>query len=165
MNVDVDPTPSTSANDRASNPHASAESLQNAASYLAEVREYALHYLAAKLAIAKLNGRRIAIIVGIAAVGFLVVGAMLVSATVLLLLGASNAIGTAFNPPKPWIGQMTIGLVFIGGTLLATWLVLRKATNTSRRKTIETFEHRRREQKQRVGHDVVERATMSEVES
>jgi len=135
-----------------------ADSIRHAGNLLAELKSFASNYLAAKGDALKLSLKRGVIFAGLGVVGLIAAGGMLVTAVVLLLMGIANAIGKLFDPDQPWVGQVVVGVLILGGTGLGAWLMLRKITNRSREQTVAKYEQRHNEQRRKFGHDVRQHA-------
>lgn len=135
-----------------------AESIRHAGNLLAELKSYATNYLAAKSDALKLSIKRGMIFAGLGIIGLIAAGGMLVTAVVLLLMGIANGIGKLFDPDQPWVGQLVVGVLVLGGTGLGAWLMLRKITNRSREQTVAKYEQRHNEQRRQFGHDARQRA-------
>lgn len=125
--------------------------------HLAELREYAATYVAARADRMKLTVRTIAFwaMAGLLA-GVLAMTAV-VTAVVLLLVGIADGL-SALLGDNAWAGYMLCG----GGVmlLLAVGLMVfkRKWFQSSRRRTIQKYERRHQAQRAAYGHDVAQRA-------
>ena len=139
------------------------EAFKEAASRFAEVKEYAGYYVGAKLDGMKLTFRNIAlyavlgIVGGIAGLGFLI------TAVVLLLTGLAGLIGEIFpHKWEHWGGNLVLGLILVGGTVGVIIFGLKSITGSSRKRTIEKYENRKRDERRVYGHDVQQRAAEQE---
>ena len=150
--------------DRATADAPPTEALKAAGQFLSELKTYVGHYLAIKADGLKLSLKRLVLFIGLGLVGLVVGGGLLITAAVLLLMGIANGIGKLFEPDQPWVGQLVVGLLVLGGALLATWMALKKITNSSRAATVAKYERKHSEQRAQLGHDVVERASEYERE-
>ena len=131
----------------------------------AELKEYAAYYVAAKADGIKASFRNLGIFAALGVVGLLAGGAVIVTAGVLLLTGLAGAIGAIFDPDLPWVGNLVVGAVVLGGLAAATILFLRKMTAASRERTVKKYESRQQHQRVQFGHDVHERARQAEREA
>src|SRR3954447_3649682 len=104
------------------------EALKSAGRYFGELKAYAGNLLSAKADALKLTVKRLVIFAGLGIVGLIIGGAILVTAAVLLLNGLANLLSAAFDPPKPWFGQLIVGFIVLASTLVGTWLMLKKLT-------------------------------------
>lgn len=135
-----------------------ADAFKEAASRFAELKEYVGYYIGAKLDGAKITLRNVAIYVVLGVVGGIVGVALLIAATVMLLNGLAGAIGAIFNPDKPWVGNLVMGLLLVGGAVSVVIFGLKSITGSSRKRTIEKYENRKRDERGAFGHDVQQRA-------
>lgn len=107
--------------------------------HLSELRAHAALYLQANADRVRLSARQAALWGAIGLLAGLVGATVLITATVLALLGAANAIAAALGG-HAWAGQLIVALCVLCGTALACWLAMRKLAESSRRKTIEKYE-------------------------
>jgi len=130
------------------------DAFKNAATHLAEFKSFLGSYVSAKADAAKVSMRRLLIAVALGIVGGIVGIAFLIVAASMLLNGLANAIGAIFEPDKPWVGQLIVGALVLGGAVAGTILAVRKMTGASRKKTVAKYESQHAEQRRRFGHDV-----------
>jgi hypothetical protein len=140
-----------------------ADAVKEAASRFAELKEYAGYFVAAKVDGLKVTLRNVAIYAALGLVGGIVGIAVLIAATVMLLNGLSGLIAEIF-PEKweHWGGDLVLGLLLVGGAAAAVIFGLKSITGSSRKRTIEKYENRTREERRVYGHDVHERAAEQE---
>lgn len=140
-----------------------AEAVKEAASRFAELKEYAGYYVAAKLDGIKLSLRNLAIYAALGVVGGIAAIGFIIAAVVMLLNGLSGLIAQIF--PEKWEyfgGDLVLGLLLVGGTVAAVIFGLKSITGSSRKRTIEKYENRTRDERRVYGHDVHERAAEQE---
>jgi hypothetical protein len=130
------------------------DAFKSAGRHFAEFKAFAAHYFAAKADAAKLSVRKIILAVLLGAVAGVAGIAMLATAAVLVLVGLANAIGAAFDPPKPWVGQLIVGVVVLLGTMGAVVLMVRKITGASRARTVAKYESKHVQERRQFGHDI-----------
>ena len=140
-----------------------ADAFKNLGSQIGELKEYAFYYLAAKTDGIKASFRNLGLFAVLGIVGLMVAGATVVTATVLLLTGIAGAISAIFRsdytmPDRTWIGEITVGLLVLGGIGIGTMLFMKKFTAASRERTVKKYESRQQQQRVQYGHDVHERA-------
>ena len=140
-----------------------AEAFKEAASRFAELKEYAGYYVAAKADSIKVTLRNIALYAVLGIVGGIVGLGVLIAAAVMLLNGLSGLIGEIF-PEKweHWGGDLVLGLLLVGGAAAAVIFGLKSITGSSRKRTIEKYENRKRDERNVYGHDVQDRAAEQE---
>jgi hypothetical protein len=83
---------------------------------------------------------------------------LLITAVVLLLSGLAGAIGEMFDPDRPWAGALIVGFVVLAGTFAGVIILMKSITGSSRKRTIEKYENRKRDERNLYGRDVQERA-------
>ena len=105
----------------------------------------------------KVTVRNLGIYLGLAIVGLIAVGAMVVTAVVLLLRGISGGIGQLFSG-HPWLGDLITAVVVLAVLAAGVVVVMKKLTGTFRSQTVKKYEERLRRQRQQFGHDVDQRA-------
>ena len=133
------------------------EAFKNVARDLGELKEYVSYFLAAKMDGIKASVRNLGLYAVLGMVGLIAGGAIIVTAAVLLLTGLAGAIGAIFDPDKPWVGQLVVGLLVLGGLAGGVVLFMKKLTKASRERTVKKYESRQRQQRVDYGHDVAER--------
>jgi hypothetical protein len=136
-----------------------ADAFKDAAARLGEVKEYAGVLVAAKVDSLKLSLRNIGIYAALGIVGGLVGIGMLITAGVLLMQGLAGLIGEIF-PEKweDWGGPLVLGLVVVTAAVVGVLFAMKSITGSSRKRTIEKYENRKRDERLAYGHDVAERA-------
>jgi hypothetical protein len=140
-----------------------AEAFKEAASRFAELKEYAALYVAAKADGIKVTLRNVAIYAALGVVGAIVGIGFLITAVVLLLNGLAGLVGEIFPERfEDWGGPLVVGLLLLGGTAAAIVYGLKSVTNTSRKRLVEKYENRKRDERRVYGHDVQERAAEQE---
>lgn len=136
-----------------------AEAFKQASARLGELKEYASLYVAAKLDGLKLTLRNIVLYAVLGLVGAIAGVTMIVTATVYLLSGLAGAIGEiALDPYEWWTGRLIVGALVLGVTFGGIFFLMKRLTGSSRKRTIEKYEDRKRTERQLYGHDVQERA-------
>lgn len=80
---------------------------------LAELRAYAQQFFSAKLDLAKVTARNIAILAALGIIGALAAGATLIVALVMFLGGIAGAIGAAAGG-RMWVGDLIVGFLVLG---------------------------------------------------
>jgi hypothetical protein len=136
-----------------------AEALKQASGRLGELKEYVSLLVAAKVDGLKLTLRNIVFYAILGVVAAVIGVAMLVTASVYVLSGLAGAIGELFPEPYEWwAGRLIVGILFVGGTLVGVMLLTKSLTGSSRKRTIEKYENRKRVERNLYGHDVAERA-------
>ncbi|HZL33871.1 MAG TPA: hypothetical protein VFC78_01095 [Tepidisphaeraceae bacterium] len=133
------------------------QALREALNRLGEVKEYAAYFLAAKIDALKISARNIGVYVALGLLGACAGVAVVVVGVVLLLIGAAHGIGAALGGMY-WLGDLIIGVVVLAVVGAGAVFAASKLTGSTRKKTVEKYESRKRDQRIRYGHDVRERA-------
>ena len=134
--------------------HHPAEAFREAMGKVAELKEFASYYVSAKLDALKVTGRNLGVYAALGIVGLIAGGTIISTAAVLLLVGLAIAIGKPFDPDQPWVGAIVVGLLVLGGLAGGIILFMKKLTNTSRKRVVEKYENRQRDQRIIYGEDV-----------
>jgi len=134
-----------------------AEGLRPLLAQIAELREYATHYLSTRADILRLRARRIGLTVALGAVGGILGIVALSTAVVYVLRGMSGGLGELLGG-RVWAGDLITGLGILAVVAVAAYVSLPRWMNTSRRRTVEKYELRRQKQRVAFGHDVRQRA-------
>jgi hypothetical protein len=146
--------------------HAPAESFKNAAAHFAELKEYAGLFVAAKLDALKLTLRNVVLYAVLGLLGAIVGVALIVTAAVYLLSGLAGAIGEIFPQPYEWwAGRLIVGALVLGVTFGGVLFLMKSLTGSSRKRTIEKYENRKRDERDAFGHDVRDRAREQQAQS
>jgi hypothetical protein len=134
--------------------HHPADAFRDAGLRFGELKEFASYYVAAKLDAIKVTGRNLGIYAALGIVGLIAGGTIISTAAVLLLVGLALAIGKPFEPDQPWVGALVVGVLVLGGLAAGIILFMKKLTNTSRKRVVEKYENRQRDQRINFGEDV-----------
>lgn len=138
----------------ASNGHGPTDAFRDVGGRLAELKEFASYYVGAKLDSYKVSLRNLGMYAALGIVGLIAGSAIITTAAVLLLVGLAVAIGKPFNPDQPWVGALVVGLLVLGGLAFGIIFFMKKLTNTSRKRLVQKYENRQRDQRIHFGEDV-----------
>lgn len=133
------------------------EALNQAMHRLGEVKEYAAYLVAAKIDALKITLRNVGVYAALGILGGLAAAAMLVTAAALLVIGAAHGIGAALGG-RPWLGDLIIGVFILGLVGVGAFFGASLVMKSTRKKTVQKYESRKRDQRLRYGHDVRDRA-------
>jgi hypothetical protein len=125
--------------------------------HVAELREYATHYWTVQKDAAKAKVRRTVLWAILGAVAGAIGVVLLATASALVLIGLSDALGVLFGD-RFWAGKLAVGL---GVVLLACGglaLILYRWSKSSRDRTLKQYERRHSKQRAQFGRDVPQRA-------
>jgi hypothetical protein len=136
-----------------SNGHSPTDALKDIGLRLGEIKEFASYYLAAKLDGYKVSLRNLGIYAALGIVGLIAGSAIITTAAVLLLVGLAWGLGDLLWD-KLWLGALIVGLLVLGGLAGGIIFFMKKLTNTSRKRLVEKYENRQRDQRINFGEDV-----------
>ena len=122
-----------------------------------ELQEYVSYYLSAKADRARLGLRNALFSMTLAALAFVVVASLCVSAIWLVLAGTAEGLGIVFGN-RPWAGNLVTGLLLMAA--LAGWLrgIVISLKKSAREGTVAKYENQQFRQQARYGHNVADRA-------
>ncbi|HEY2588321.1 MAG TPA: hypothetical protein VGI81_21455 [Tepidisphaeraceae bacterium] len=135
-----------------------AEAIRDAMGKVAELREFAAYYVAARIDALKLTARRIGILAALGLVGAVAGATVVVTAVVLLLRGIAGAFAAIF-PHYPWLGDLITAVIFLAIPVAGILVGMRILTHTFKSSTVSKYEERKRQQRQQFGRDVRDEAT------
>ena len=122
-----------------------------------ELGEYFWYYLSAKADSAKLGLRNAVFSMTLAALAFVVVASLSVTATWLVLTGTSEGLGLLFGN-QPWAGSLVTGLLVVAGLAGGIYGIMIKLKKSVREGTVSKYETQQSRQQDRYGHNVADRA-------
>lgn len=131
-------------------PEHPSDALREAMSKFAELKEFTAYYVAARMDALKATVRNLGIYAGIGLIALAAGGALVATASVLMLLGISGAFAALLNG-NLWLGAIiTSVLVFllVGAGVAIGMVVLTKTFKSS---TVKKYEERQREQRLEFG--------------
>lgn len=134
------------------------EAIRDAVAKVAELREFASYYVAAKLDALKATARRIGILAALGLVGAVAGATVVVTAVVLLLRGIAGAFAAIF-PRYPWLGDLITAVIFLAIPIVGILVGMRILTRTFKTSTVTKYEERKRQERQQFGRDVRDEAT------
>ena len=133
--------------------HSPAEAFKEVGNRISEVKEFASYYVGAKLDGIKVTVRNVGIYAALGIVGLIAGGTIISTAAVLLLVGLAWGLGDLLWD-KLWLGALIVGLLVLGGLAGGIIVFMKKLTNTSRKRVVEKYENRQRDQRIFYGEDV-----------
>lgn len=139
-------------------PEHPADAIRDALGKLAELREFAAYYVAAKVDALKVTARQIGIFAGLGVLGGVGAATVVVVSVVLLLRGIAGAFAEIF-PAHPWIGDLITAVIFLAIPVIAILIGMRILTRTFKTSTVHKYERRQSEQRQQFGRSVRDQAT------
>jgi uncharacterized membrane protein len=133
------------------------DALRDSALSAAEIAQYAGHLLATRIDQFKLSIRTLILYAVLGVLGLVAAVSVLAACVVLLFVGAAHGVGTALGG-REWLGDLLVSVVVLGAIALGLKVGLGRFKMASRRGTVRKYENRRKQQRERFGHDVAERA-------
>ena len=148
-------TPAGEGAKRSANP--AVDAFARISSGVGELKEYMGYFVGAKMDAMKSSIRNVGLLAGVGVVGLIVGGAILATAGVLLVTGIAQGLGVLFGY-RMWLGNLVTGLFILGMLGVGVWIMMSKVKNSWRNATWKKYEDRKREQREKYGHDVHRRA-------
>ena len=134
------------------------DALRDAMAQIGELREYAVHYLAARFDVLKLSVRNAVLWIAIGILAILAGVAVVVTAIVIACVGLAQAIAAMLGG-RMWAGNLIVGIVLIAAIVVGIWLGMKRLFSASLTRTVERYERKLRRQRLERGHDAKERAS------
>jgi hypothetical protein len=141
--------------DAATNP--AAKAFARLSQDVAELKEYAGHYLTAKVDGVKRTVKNVGLYAAVGVLGLIAGGAIVATAAGLIIVGVAQLLGDLFD--RQWLGNLVAGLLVLTLIGVGVWLMMKKLTGSWRAQTVQKYEQRKQSQRDRFGHDVDDRAT------
>lgn len=141
-------------------PNPAAEAVHRIKNDLFELKEYAGHYVGAKVDGVKRTVRNIGLYAALGIVGAIAGGAIVATAAGLLVVGIADLLTRLFGG-REWLGEIVTALLVLGAIGGAAWYMMNKLTGTWRSQTIKKYEQRKQSQREQFGHDLTRRAAQA----
>lgn len=122
-----------------------------------ELQEYFAYYVTVKADQVKVSLRNLSLWILVAALGFLVVGGLIVSANWFVLSGTAEGLGALFGD-RLWVGKIIAGLLMLAALGLCTWGAMTLSKRAARERTEQKYEDRQDTQQAEYGRDVREQS-------
>jgi len=140
----------------ADKPNPAAAAFASLKSNVEELKEYASYYMAAKSDGFRQSLKNVALYAGLGVLGMIIGAGILVTASVLLVLGIAHGLATLFG--SLWLGELVTAIVLLGGIGIGAWLMIKKITGNWKTALKKKYEERKASQRARFGRDVADRA-------
>jgi hypothetical protein len=124
---------------------------------VAELKEYAGYFVAAKIDGFKRTLRNLGLYAALGVLGLIAGGAIIATASGLIIVGFASGLGRLFGG-RMWLGDIVAGIVVLGIIAGAVWMMMNKLTGAWRSQTIKKYEERKQSQRERFGHTIDDRA-------
>jgi hypothetical protein len=135
-----------------------AEALRRLQQQVGELQAYLTHFVSAKIDGFVLSARQLALWAVLGVVGLTAVVGLVVTAVVLVLVGAADGFALLFGG-RWWLGAIVVG----GGTLvlltLGIFIGMRIWQSRWRQQKVQQYDERQLQQRTTFGHSVADRAT------
>jgi membrane protein implicated in regulation of membrane protease activity len=135
-----------------------AEALRRLQQQVGELQAYVAHFVSAKVDGITLSIRQVAVWIVLGVVGLTALAGLLVTAIVLLCVGAAAGLALLFGG-QLWLGQIVMG----GGVLvllaLALFIGVRTWQRGWRQQKVQQYDERQLQQRAAFGRSVADRAT------
>jgi hypothetical protein len=128
-----------------------------------ELKEYFSYYVAAKTDSAKLRLQDTLLWMVFAALGFVMLGGFLVTASWFVLSGIAGGLGVLCGD-RLWIGNIVTGVWALAALGLGVYYVVAKHQKAARERTTALYDNRQAQQQADFGHNVSERAASAVTE-
>jgi hypothetical protein len=125
--------------------------------HLTELGEFLRYYLATRLDKWRVGVRTAVFYSFVGVVAAIVAATSLAVATILVLHGASAAVGELCGK-QFWLGEIIVGGALLGMALSGGWLWARRRAAADLQRIIDRYERQRQSEREDLGTDVAERA-------
>lgn len=125
---------------------------RDAAALVAELREYLAHFISAKFDAIKASAKNVAIYALLGLVGLIAAATILITATVLLLIGMADGIGAIFD--RPFVGKLIVGALVLGAIFGGGLFFLKRRSAAAHRQTVAKYEAMQQRERTQFGRDV-----------
>ena len=125
---------------------------------LSEVVAYAQQFVAAKIAGGLYAARKLAILAVLGLVGGIAGASIVVTASAMLVFGLAEVIAAFLPEHFKWAGKVIVGLLVLGVTFAALWLLLRYSVKAGKDTALRQYRLALKKQRLDYGHDAFGRA-------
>jgi hypothetical protein len=138
-------------------PSSPGDAFAAASARLAEIKDYASYYLAAKLDSYKSSAKSLVLYAALGLLGAIAGTAILATAGVLVVRGIAEGLTLLFGG-RAWLGNLVTGVVLLAAILGTTYFLVARILGKSRSATVKKYQDLQRQQLAKHGHNVHERA-------
>jgi hypothetical protein len=143
---------------------APAAAIGEAFARLRETRDYAAHYLSARVDALKLSARKVIVLAILGLLGAIAGAALIITSVVLLCVGIAQGLAVLFGG-RAWLGNLVAALLLLGALVGGGWVVLARIRKASKERVVAAYERLKREQRDAHGTDVHQRAEQQRPQS
>ena len=135
-----------------------AEALRRLQQQVGELQAYLTHFVSAKIDGLVLSARQLALWIALGLVALMAVGGLVVTAVVLVLVGAADGFARLFGG-QWWLGALVVGVGTLGLLVLGIFIGMRTWQSRWRQQKVQQYDERQLQQHGTFGHSVADRAT------
>ena len=135
-----------------------AEALRRLQQQVGELQAYVTHFVSAKLDGLILSARQLALWAILGVVGLTAVVGLVVTAVVLVLVGAADGFARLFGG-QWWLGALVVGIGTLVLLVLGIFIGMRTWQSRWRQQKVQQYDERQLQQRATFGHSVADRAT------
>jgi hypothetical protein len=135
-----------------------AEALRRLQQQIGELQAYLTHFVSAKIDGLVLSARQLVLWAALGVVGLTAAVGLVVTAVVLILVGAADGFGRLFGG-QWWLGALVVGVGTLGLLVLGIFIGMRTWQSRWRQQKVQQYDERQLQQHATFGHSVADRAT------
>jgi uncharacterized membrane protein len=135
-----------------------AEALRRLQQQVEELQAYVTHFVSAKIDGLLLSVRQLALWIVLGVVGLTAAVGLVVTAVVLVLVGAADGFARLFGGPW-WLGALVVGVGTLVLLALGIFIGMRTWQSRWRQQKVQQYDERQLQQHATFGHSVADRAT------
>ena len=135
-----------------------AEALRHLQRQVGELQAYLTHFVSAKIDGLVLSARQLVLWAALGVVGLTAVVGLVVTAVVLILVGAADGLARLFGG-QWWLGALVVGAGTLGLLVLGIFIGMRTWQSRWRQQKVQQYDERQLRQHATFGHSVADRAT------
>ena len=135
-----------------------AEALRRLQQQVGELQAYLTHFVSAKIDGLVLSARQLALWTALGLVALMAVGGLVVTAVVLVLVGAADGFARLFGG-QWWLGALVVGVSTLVLLIVGIFMGMRTWQSRWRQQKVQQYDERQLQQHATFGHSVADRAT------
>jgi uncharacterized membrane protein len=134
-----------------------AEALRRLQQQIGELQAYVAHFVSAKIDGLVLSVRQLALWIALGVVGLTAAVGLVVTAVVLVLLGAADGFAQLFGG-RWWAGALLVGVGILALLVVGILIGVRTWQGRWRQQKVQQYDERQLQQQHTFGHSVADRA-------
>jgi len=135
-----------------------AEAFRRLQQQVGELQAYLTHFVSAKIDGLVLSARQLALWTALGLVALMAVGGLVVTAVVLVLVGAADGFARLFGG-QWWLGALVVGVSTLVILIVGIFMGMRTWQSRWRQQKVQQYDERQLQQHATFGHSVADRAT------